>query len=252
MKNTSKTILLIHGAWEGAWSWNETVEFLEKSDHNVIAIDLPGHGNDKTPLEEIDLNLYANRVKEELIKIGKPVILVAHSFGGFVVAKVAEEMPESIEKLIFVASAVPYDGKNAVEVFTADEDSEFLENLIYSEDKQSVTMSRETIKNIVFTGATDEQIDNILPQLVNQATKPFMESVITTDKNFGRVPKAYVGTTLDRVVSPKAQVFTQKFLGIDRDEVVTLPFGHVPLETAPEELANAISKLAVSKTRVTA
>ena len=161
-------------------------------------------------------------------------------------------MPENINKLIFVASAVPYDGKNAVEVFTADEDSEFLENLIYSEDKKSVSMSRETVKNVIFTGATDAQIDKVIPQLVNQATKPFLESVITTEANFGRVPKAYVGTALDRVVSPKAQVFTQEFLGIDSDEIVTLPFGHVPLETAPEELANAIGKLAVSKAKVIA
>lgn len=252
MKNTSKTILLIHGAWEGAWSWNETVAFLEKSNHRVIAIDLPGHGNDKTPLEEITLDLYVNRVKEELVSIGKPVVLVAHSFGGFVVSKVAEEMPGNIEKLVFVASAVPYDGKNAVEVFTADEDSEFLENLIYSEDKKSVSMSRETIKNIIFTGATDAQIDKVIPQLVNQATKPFLEGVITTEANFGRVPKAYVGTTLDRVVSPKAQEFTQEFLGIDADEVVTLAFGHVPLETAPEALAMAIEKLATSNSRVIA
>lgn len=252
MKNSNKTIVLIHGAWEGAWSWNETVAFLEKTGHDVIAIDLPGHGNDKTPLEEITLDLYANRVKEELLRIGKPVVLVAHSFGGFVVSKVAEEMPDSIEKLIFVASAVPYEGKNAVEVFTADEDSEFLENLIYSEDKQSVSMNRETIKNIIFTGATDAQIDKVIPQLVNQATKPFMESVITTEENFGRVPKAYVGTTLDRVVSLKAQVFTQEFLRIDADEVVTLEYGHVPLETAPEPLANAIEKLAISKSKVIA
>ena len=247
MKNSNKTILLIHGAWEGAWSWNETVKSLENGGHEVIAIDLPGHGNDKTPLEEITLDLYVNRVKEELIKIGKPVVLVGHSFGGFVVSQVAEDMPKNIEKLIFVASAVPYDGKNAVEVFTADEDSEFLENLIYAEDKKSVSMSRETIQNIVFTGATDAQIDWVLPQLVNQATQPFMESVITTEENFGSVPKAYIGTTLDRVVSPKAQQFTQDFLGIDKDEVVMLPYGHVPLETAPEELANAIKKLATSK-----
>ncbi|NQX99498.1 MAG: alpha/beta hydrolase, partial [Flavobacteriales bacterium] len=69
----------------------------------------------------------------------------------------------------------------------------------------------------------------------------------TTEENFGSVPKAYIGTTLDRVVSPKAQQFTQDFLGIDKDEVVMLPYGHVPLETAPEELANAIKKLATSK-----
>jgi len=250
MENSKKTILLIHGAWEGAWSWKDTINFLERSGHEVIAIDLPGHGNDKTPIADITLQLYVNRVKDEVINIGKPVVLVAHSFGGFVVSQVAEEMPENIEKLIFVASAVPYDGKNAVEVFMTDEDSEFLENLIYSEDKQSVSMSRETILNVIFTGATETQIDKVIPQLVNQATKPFLEPVITTEEKFGSVSKAYVATTMDRVVSPKAQRFTQEFLGIDDEEVITLEFGHVPLETAPEELAKAIEKLATSKSTV--
>lgn len=98
------------------------------------------------------------------------MILVGHSFAGFVISKVAEEMPEKIEKLVFVASAVPYDGKTAVEIFEEDERSEFLENLIFSEDKSTATMSRETIKNVVFTGATDAQIDAVLPKLVAQAT----------------------------------------------------------------------------------
>lgn len=242
MKNSNKTYLLIHGAWEGAWSWKETTTFLKKSGHNVIAIDLPGHGADKTPLAEINLTLYADRVKTELDKIGEPVILVAHSFGGFVISKVAEEVPEQIEKMVFVASAVPYEEKNAVEVFMEDEESEFLENLIFSEDKSSVGMSKETILNVIFTGATEEQIDKVIPQLVNQATKPFYEVVKTTDENFGSVAKAYIETTLDRVVSLTAQRAIQERLGIT--EVVTLEYGHVPLETAPEALANALEKVA--------
>ena len=66
MKNSSKTFLLVHGAWEGAWSWRETTAHLEKNGHQVIAIDLPGHGDDKTPISEITLKLYADRVKSEL------------------------------------------------------------------------------------------------------------------------------------------------------------------------------------------
>ena len=31
MKNSNKTFLLIHGAWEGAWSWKETTTYLEKT-----------------------------------------------------------------------------------------------------------------------------------------------------------------------------------------------------------------------------
>lgn len=244
MKNSNKTFLLIHGAWEGAWSWKATTAFLEQKGHTINAIDLPGHGDDKTPVSEITMALYANRVKKELERIDGQVILVGHSFAGFIISKVAEEMPEKIEKLVYVASAVPYQGKTAIDVFTEDKESELLENLIFSEDKSKATMSRDAIKNVVFTGATDEQIDALLPKLVIQATKPFFEQVITTPENFGRVPKAYVETTLDRVISINAQRHGQEMLGID--EVITLHYGHVPLETAPKELANALNTIATS------
>ena len=94
--STTKTFLLIHGAWEDSSAWKETTEFLEKKEHKVVSIDLPGHGNNKAPISDIDLELYANRVKEELNNFSEPVVLVAHSFGGFVISKVAEEVPHSI------------------------------------------------------------------------------------------------------------------------------------------------------------
>jgi len=250
MKNSNKTFLLIHGAWEGAWSWNETTAYLQQNGHSVKAIDLPGHGDDNTPTSKISMALYANRVIEELKRIDGLVILVGHSFGGFVISQVAEAMPEKIEKLIFVASALPYAGKTAVQVFQEDEESEFLENLIFSEDKTTATMSRETIKNVIFTGASDAQIDALLPSLVVQATKPFFEQVITTAQNFGSVPKAFVETTLDRVISLNHQRYVQKMVGIT--ERVTLEYGHVPLETAPKQLANALEKIATSTAAVTA
>lgn len=250
MKNSNKTFLLIHGAWEGAWSWNETTTILEKNGHTVKAIDLPGHGDDKTPISEINLALYVNRVKAELDKEEGQVILVGHSFAGFVISQVAEEMPSKIEKLVFVASALPYEGKTAVEVFEEDKKSEFLENLIFSEDKSIATMSKETILNIIFTGATEAQIDKVLPKLVAQATAPFFEKVITTAENFGRVPKAYIETTLDRVISLEHQRYVQKMVGIT--ETVTLEYGHVPLETAAEQLAEALVKVATSKIKTMA
>lgn len=250
MKHSNKTFLLIHGAWEGAWSWNETIEYLENNGHTVNAIDLPGHGNDKTPTSDINMALYANRVKDELNKTEGQVILVGHSFGGFVISQVAEDMPEKIEKLVFIASAMPYEGKTAVEVFEEDEGSEFLENLIFSEDKSTATMSRDTILNIVFGGATEAQIDAVIPKLVLQSTTPFFEKVITTYANFGSVPKAYIETTLDRVITLKAQRHGQNMLGIT--EAITLEYGHVPLETAPKKLADALHKVGTSANTVLA
>ena len=38
--------VLVHGAFGGAWSWGEFIGELERAGHSVIAIDLPGSGDD--------------------------------------------------------------------------------------------------------------------------------------------------------------------------------------------------------------
>ena len=250
MNNQKKTYLLVHGAWEGAWSWKETTKYLEKSGSDVISIDLPGHGNDKTPIEVISLRLYADRVRTELERIGKPVVLIAHSFGGFVISQVAEDVPEKIEKMIFVASVIPHEGKNMPDIFEEDAGSELMANLIFSEDKTWVTLSEKTIMDIVFTGASEEQMADVFPNLVNQAAKPLFETVQTTAENFGSVPKAYVETVQDRVISLEAQRRVRNAVGIK--QAITLDTGHVPLVTTPEELANALIKLSTEEAAATA
>lgn len=243
MKNSNKTILLVHGAWEGAWSWGETIPFLQKEGHKVVAFDLPGHGDNKTPISEISLQLYADSVKKELDKIAEPVILVGHSFASYIISQVAEDSNEFIEKLVFVASAIPYDNKPAVQIFKEDEGSELLANMIFSEDESYATLGRQAIKDVIMTGATDKQVDYALPRFVKQATKPFFE-IVETGNNFNEVPKAYVETTKDRVISLEAQRKAQKETGIS--EVVTLEDGHVPLVTCPEELSKALNQIAIS------
>ena len=44
--------LLVHGAFHGAWCWRKTVAELERRGHRAKAIDLPGQGEDRTPLKE--------------------------------------------------------------------------------------------------------------------------------------------------------------------------------------------------------
>ena len=41
--------ILVHGAWHGAWCWYKVVPLLRAAGHRVDAINLPGHGIDRTP-----------------------------------------------------------------------------------------------------------------------------------------------------------------------------------------------------------
>ena len=42
--------VLVHGAFGGAWSFEPVIEPLEAAGHTVEAFDLPGGGDDETPI----------------------------------------------------------------------------------------------------------------------------------------------------------------------------------------------------------
>ena len=52
--------VLVHGAWHGAWCWNKVVPLLKKEGHATVTLDLPGHGEDNTPIQEVTLQAYAD------------------------------------------------------------------------------------------------------------------------------------------------------------------------------------------------
>ena len=74
--------LLAHGAFHGAWCWRKTVAELEKRGHRAKAIDLPGQGEDRTPLKEVTLDTMVDRIIAEMADLPGQVVLVGHSLGG--------------------------------------------------------------------------------------------------------------------------------------------------------------------------
>ncbi|OUS33264.1 hypothetical protein A9Q94_20440 [Rhodobacterales bacterium 56_14_T64] len=87
---------------------------------------------------------------------------------------------------------------------------------------------------------TEKDIQVALPYVKDlpQATEPFMAKVAVTDKNFGRVPKVYIRTSLDKMVSPKLQ---EEMLGNwEVEQIHTLPAGHFPTLSLPAELAELL------------
>ena len=105
------TYVLIHGTWHGAWCWDKVIPLLEQAGHAAIAPDLPGHGKDKTPIPEVTLHAYVNRVCETINAQTEPVILVGHSMAGVIIIQAAEECPERIKMLVYVCAFLPGNGQ---------------------------------------------------------------------------------------------------------------------------------------------
>src|ERR1700742_3572081 len=88
--NNSKAIVLVHGAWSDASSWDAVIPLLKAQGEEVINVNLAGHGKDTTSFAGITFQTYVDQVNAA-IGTGTNVVLVGHSFAGLVISQIAEE-----------------------------------------------------------------------------------------------------------------------------------------------------------------
>src|SRR5689334_3390942 len=81
-------LLFIHGAWHGAWCWDEHfLGFFADKGYRAVALSLRGHGASSLskPLNSCSLADYADDVNAVAAKLGSPPVLIGHSLGCWVV-----------------------------------------------------------------------------------------------------------------------------------------------------------------------
>jgi len=80
-------LLLVHGAWHGAWCWEAAREDLAARGFEVHAISIRGHGASPAPLHHWRSTIldYAREVRSAIAAMGGQPIVVGHSSGGYVV-----------------------------------------------------------------------------------------------------------------------------------------------------------------------
>jgi pimeloyl-ACP methyl ester carboxylesterase len=228
------TYVLIHGAWFGAWCWNSTKVLLEQASHQVIAIDLPGHGDDQTPVTDITLDTLVDRVGQTLAAQVEPVILVGHSMGGIVLSQTAEKYPDKIARLVYVAAYLLQNGESLFQVSTADVDSKIAPYLLPDPEKGQIGIRPEALKEIFLHDCPESIIVEAEARLRPDLIVPQTTPLHLTEENFGRVPRTYITTKLDRVVSPNLQ--KQMFTALPCNPVLEIETGHCPFASIPDKL----------------
>lgn len=80
-------ILLVHGAWHGAWCWEDNfLPFFAERGHQVCAVDLRGHGQSPAR-KSMRLNRirdYVDDVASVVESLDAPPVIIGHSMGGLV------------------------------------------------------------------------------------------------------------------------------------------------------------------------
>lgn len=99
---------MVHGAFCGGWAFDAFRQPFEAAGHEVLALDLPGHGAkpDRGLLSRVSMADYAKVVAEACRKAGEPPILIGHSLGGLVAQLAATRC--QISAMILLAPSAPW------------------------------------------------------------------------------------------------------------------------------------------------
>ncbi|MEZ5557721.1 MAG: alpha/beta fold hydrolase [Pseudomonadales bacterium] len=236
--------LLVHGAWHGAWCWYKVVAELESRGHRVAAIDLPGHGVDKTPTAEVTLEAYAGRVGSALAAMDGPAVVVGHSMGGMVITEAAERYAEQVAGLIYLTAIVLRDGEAMTDNPVKASPREFMAGFAPAEDGLSIEFRRELIRDAFYADCSDADIALARACLVPQSALVMRTPIRATPENWGSIPRSYITCRDDRALTLQGQQEMLARVGIER--VVEMASSHSPFFSQPALLADHLSDLAAA------
>jgi pimeloyl-ACP methyl ester carboxylesterase len=111
MSATVRPVVLVHGAWHGAWCWSALQAELDARGVPSYAVDLPGHGISTAALT--DLHGDGAHVAQVLAGVGTDVVLVGHSYGGAVITQAAASAT-NVAHLVYLTAFVLDEGESVL------------------------------------------------------------------------------------------------------------------------------------------
>jgi pimeloyl-ACP methyl ester carboxylesterase len=241
----AEQFVLVHGSWHGAWNWYKLEALLERDGHDVIVVDLPAHGIDRSPAESVQLQDYTNTVTDVLDGLSDKAILVGHSMGGIVISSAAEARPEKIEKLVYLAAFLVPNGSSLLDFAFQDVDSLVGQNLIpvdLTNDgiPDALDINRSVIKAAFYGESRAHDVALAESLLVVDPIAP-VGTPLSLGGNFESVPRFYISTSLDKAVTPAIQEVMYTLTPVEK--VYTLNSDHSAFFSRPKKLRNILNHI---------
>jgi pimeloyl-ACP methyl ester carboxylesterase len=241
-------IILIHGAWQGSWVWADVVPCLNEAGHSCHAVDLPGSAPDTVDRAKVTFRDQVEYLEDLIAEIGKPVVVVAHSGGGLAASQIAENLPDRVVGIVYVAGIMLPDGTRFAEIVDSCKMAEpsatgvwpHLEHL----EGMSAVPEAAAIK-VFFHDGAPAAAARAAAKLTPQSNAARDASPHITADCFGTVPRIYIEALKDRSVVPFVQRRMQEL--VPGAEVRSINTGHAPMVAdaalLSEMLVQAVSDL---------
>lgn len=237
----AKNFVFIPGSFHAAWCWFKMQPLLNKNGNISEAIDLPAHGNNTMPINEVSLDSYVNAVCEALEKYDDPIILIGHSRAGIVISQVAERVPEKINTLVYLCAFLIPDGEPMVATALTDTDSALVPNLIFNENEGWHFPIESIFKQAFYNDCSEEDIALCTALLCKEPNAPVGTPLQLSEERYGTVKKVYIHTTFDNTITYGLQKKMVERVPVNH--VFELQTSHSPFLSQPQELAEILLKV---------
>jgi pimeloyl-ACP methyl ester carboxylesterase len=236
--------VLVHGAFCGAWIWRPLIERLRTKEHSVEAFDLPGLGEDHTPVREITLDACADRLCEVLSSHPEPTIVVGHSMGGIIATHGAARCRDRVAALVYITAFLPKDGQSLLDLAKLPEGAgdQVQANIVIEGEPPVAVMPAAASRHALYECCAEDVAAWAIRHQRPQPVAPFATPVSIPPGALDGINRYYVVCTQDRAMMPTLQ--RRMIAENPCVEVVELSTDHTPQLSMTEELAQALHRFA--------
>jgi pimeloyl-ACP methyl ester carboxylesterase len=219
--NKRPTIIFVHGLWADGSSWNKLINPLVDIGYDVIAVQNP-----TTSLADD-----VNATKRAIDRAGGDVILVGHSWGGFVITEVGVD--PRVKALVHIAAFAPDKGETAASLgqsATPTILSGFIQNA-----NGYLTLSREGVAK-AFAGDLTQKEQDVVYAVQEPAFKKVFGDV-ATNAAWKTKPSWFVVSSEDNAINPDLEKRMAKRANA---KTTILKSSHVAMLSKPNEVLGVI------------
>lgn len=234
----AETFVLVHGSWHGGWAWDGVRARLEEDGHRTLAPTLAGHGPGahRAGVRHADcVDSVVTAIKSEGLT---DVVLVGHSFGGTIISKVVERVPDRVKRLVFFTAFVLKDGQSVADNLPAEQVEEFSRLAAESRDN-TVACSWEVFRDFFMQDAPEETARDIWTQLCPQPYQTWTDRLDLSRFYELETPRSYIACQDDLALPPGAW-HPDMSSRLGAFELLEMPGSHEVMFTRPREVAESI------------
>jgi len=240
--NSRPTIILVHGALLTSSVWEAVQSDLQNDGFNVVTIDTPGRAKDGIDPKSATLLAAVTKLCKVINTQDNSTLLVAHSQAGAIITQAIVNCGEKIKGLVYVTAVVPFPSETVFSLLSEEDNHNFdLAAPIDNDLGVSIPNIQGPLKELFIGNVSDEDANHAINNMVPEPII-FGEGSLNYDLNkFKMIPKFYIKTLQDKIISPATQ---DKYISrLKFKSIYAIDSGHSPFVTHPHLLAKYLEEI---------